>query len=105
MKDLGDSFLKNFSPDYVFGKSIITLRVIVGTSATLLINNNTYGKPYAIHFVNPAVPVYIGGPAVTQLSGFELDSTQRYVFGMLENTRLYAVAPIDTEIHVLDMGW
>lgn len=90
--------------EIVFGKSLITLRVMVGTSATLLVNNNTYAKAYIMRFVNPAVPVYIGGPEVTQSSGFELDSTVHFIFGMLENTALYAVAPIETEVHILDMG-
>lgn len=105
MKNLGEVFLKNFSPDVVFGKSIITLRVTIGTTATLLVDNNTYAKPYVLRFINPAVPIYIGGQSVTIESGFELDSTQWLIFGMLENTKLFGVAPTNTDVYILDMGW
>lgn len=91
-------------PDVVFGRSIITLSVTVRTVSTLIVDNNTTAKAYMLRFVNPAVPIYIGGPGVSIESGFELDSTTFFIFGMLENTRLYAIAPVDTEVRILDMG-
>jgi len=104
MDKRGELYTRYPMPEIVFGKSIISYKVTVRPQATLLVDNNTYQKAYMLKFTNPAVPVYIGNVGVTIESGFEVDSTKPMIFGMLENAKLYAIAPVDTEVLILDMG-
>jgi len=91
-------------PEIIVGKSLITRKKVIGTTVDILIDNNTGPKAYIITIINPATPLYIGGPGVTVDSGFPIDSSQLFQFGMLENTKLYAVALTDLDVYILDMG-
>ena len=91
-------------PSVVFGKSVITLKVTIGTTPTVLVDNNRGPNAYAMLIINAATPIYIGGQGVTIASGFPVDASQLFTFGMLENTKLWAVAETDLDVYILDMG-
>lgn len=92
------------SPDIIIGRSVNTRIVTVGTEATLVIDNSEYSKGYLIRITNPETDIFIGGPGVTVQSGFAIPSNLIISIGMLENTKLYAVAIVPVTVHVLDMG-
>jgi len=90
--------------DFVVGKSLITLHKTVDISPVLLIDNNTYQKPYVIKIINPETYLYIGNQDVTIQSGFPVSSENPTVVLMLENTRLYGIALTTLDVYILDMG-
>jgi len=92
------------SPEIIIGKSIITTRIVVGTAARVIIDNNRGPNAYAIKMSNAATVLYIGGQGVTIQSGFPVDSSKIFTLGMLENTKLYGVSETDIEVYILDMG-
>ena len=104
IRNLGLEYLYP-SPQIVVGKGLITTKIRVGLTATLLVDNNQGPRAYALVGVNPAASVFIGNAGVTVDSGFPVDASNMFVFGMLENTKLYGVAQVEMDVYILDMGF
>lgn len=94
---------KHVSPDVVFGRTIFTSQVAVGTTATL-IAKALRPQVFLLVNANENANFFIGNSEVTVSSGFPILANNPLVFALLENVELYAVASAPIVAYVLEMG-
>ena len=94
---------KHVSPAVVFGRTIFTSQIAVGTTATL-IAEALRPQVFMLVNANTSLNFFIGNSDVTVLSGFPILANNPLVFALLENTKLYAVASAPIVAYVLEMG-
>ena len=72
-------------------------QVVVGTTATLLIDSDNINRQVHIHALSNT-PVYLGGPDVTTSNGYLLEKDDgASVIDIPINEKLYAVVATGTE--------
>lgn len=84
---------------------IISSRVTVGTTATLIVNPERGGvpDPIAATIRNAgAVSVFLGGEGVTALAGYDLAPGASFSADLIAGDVLYGITATDmTELHVM----
>ena len=103
-KQLEEMFrYKRVAPDVVFGQTLFTMQITIGTTATLLAKSL---RPQVFLLVNadPLTNFFIGNQEVTLDSGFPILANNPLVFALLENSEIYAVAASSTKAYLLEMG-
>lgn len=92
------------TPSIVLGKSLRTQQFTVGATAIPIIRS-IEPRMYVISSIDPANPVFIGGPGVTVVSGYAiLPASSPVIFAMTENAELWAVASAEETLFLIDMG-
>lgn len=96
---------KKSDPLIVFGSTMLTMQTIVpaGGVAVQLIKADR-PKLYMLTNIDDTNVFHIGGEGVTLLSGFPINSFERIVFGLMENTTLWACAQNQIIAYTMDLG-
>lgn len=94
------------NPQCVFGRTMITLQVTVPAGgAPVLIAEALRPQLFMITNIDSGNAIYIGGNSVTLNSGFPITpSTSPLVFGLMENTKLYACAQNQVTAYIFNLG-
>ncbi len=92
-------------PLIVFGSTMLSMQTIVpaGGVAVELIKADR-PKLYMLTNIDSGNVFYIGGEGVTPLSGFPINSFERMVFGLMENTTLWVCANNQITAYTMDLG-
>lgn len=96
---------KKSSPLIVFGSTMLSRQTTIpaGGAAVELIRADR-PKLYMLTNIDSNNVFYIGGEGVTTLSGFPINSFERMIFGLMENTTLWACATNQIIAYTLDLG-
>ena len=96
---------KKTTPLIVFGQTMLPMQITVpaGGAAIRLISAER-PKAYMLTNISANDVFYIGSEGVTTLSGFPINSFERMVFGVMENTTIWVCATNQIIAYVLDLG-
>jgi len=96
---------KKSHPLIVFGSTMLSQQIIIpaGGAAVQLIKAER-PKLYMLTNISSSDVFYIGSEGVTTVSGFPINSFERMVFGMMENTILWGCATNQITAYILDLG-
>lgn len=92
-------------PLIVFGSTMLSQQITIpaGGAAVQLIKAER-PKLYMLTNISGSDVFYIGSEGVTTVSGFPINSFERMIFGMMENTVLWGCATNLITAYVLDLG-
>jgi len=92
-------------PLIVFGSTMLSMQTIVpaGGAAVELIKGDR-PKLYMLTNIDSGNVFYIGGEGVTIQSGFPVNSFERMIFGLMENTTLWVCAQNQIIAYTMDLG-
>lgn len=92
-------------PLVVFGSTMLSRQVTIpaGGAAVELIKADR-PKLYMLTNIDAGNVFYIGGEGVTTVSGFPINSFERLIFGLMENTTLWVCAQNQIIAYTLDLG-
>ncbi len=97
---------RSVNPLIVFGRTMLPMQVTVPAGGTpVLLLDCARPQAFMITNVDTGNPIYIGGPGVTVSSGFPITvAISPLIFGLMENTKLYACAQNQVTAYIIDFG-
>ena len=103
LRDMG--LYKKTDPQIVFGQTILSMQIpLIANAAAVKIVTAERPKAYMLTNITADNIFFIGGEGVTIQSGFPINSFERLVFGLMENTHLWAVSTVNITVYVMDLG-
>lgn len=96
---------KKTTPLIVFGQTMLSMQITVPAGgAAIPLVTSLRPKAYMLTNIDANNVFYIGSEGVTTLSGFPVNSFERMVFGVMENTTVWVCATNQIIAYVLDLG-